>query len=91
MAESRRSSTTQLAELNATLLAQNEQLTGAARIAQEAMQTQNGIQGELFRQRGVIAGNIDKVSLPLYRPNRLNPKWPKQTKRLMRCEGEIFV
>lgn len=60
----RRSSTTQLAELNAALLAQNEQLKGTARVAQETIAVQNNVQGELYRQRGVIENNIDKVALP---------------------------
>jgi hypothetical protein len=59
----RRSSTTQLAELNAALLAQNQQLAGTARVAQEALGTQNNIQGELYRQRGVIENNIDRVMM----------------------------
>jgi hypothetical protein len=50
----RRSSTTQLAELNANLMAQNNQLNATARVANEAIQTQTNIQGELYRQRGVI-------------------------------------
>lgn len=50
----RRSSTTQLAELNATLMAQNNTLQSTARVAQETIATQNNIQNELYRQRGVI-------------------------------------
>lgn len=41
----RRSSNTQLAELNAALLAQNNQLKGTTRVAQETLNTQNNIQG----------------------------------------------
>lgn len=59
----RRSSTTQLAELNAALLAQNQQLAGTQRVAQEALGTQNNIQNELYRQRGVIENNIDRVKM----------------------------
>lgn len=43
-------------------MAQNNQLTSTARVAQEALGTQNNIQNELYRQRGVIEGNIDKVT-----------------------------
>lgn len=50
----RRSSTTQLAELNAALLSQNQQLQTTTKVAQETLNTQNNIQGELYRQRGVI-------------------------------------
>ena len=64
----RRSSTTQLAELNATLMAQNNTLLNTARVAQETLGTQNNIQGELYRQRGVIEGNIDKVTEFVCRP-----------------------
>jgi hypothetical protein len=56
-----RKSITQLAELNATLMAQNNTLSDTTRIAEQALNTQNNTQGELYRQRGVIEGNIDKV------------------------------
>lgn len=61
MAQPRRSSTTQLAEINSMLMAQNNKLGATAKVAEESLNTQNNIQNELLRQRGVIEGNIDKV------------------------------
>lgn len=66
----RRSSTTQLAELNAALLSQNQQLQTTTKVAQETLNTQNNIQGELYRQRGVIENNIDRVPMHLCRTKR---------------------
>ena len=63
MAQGPRKSITQLADLNATLLAQNKQLDATERIAQETLKTQNNVQSDLYRQRGVLEANIDKVIL----------------------------
>jgi hypothetical protein len=65
-----RKSTTQLAELNATLLAQNNTLTNTARVAEQTLNTQGHIQGELYRQRGVLEDNIDKVTDSKLRQSR---------------------
>lgn len=40
----RRSSTTQLAEINATLMAQNNKLNATAKVAEETLNTQNNVQ-----------------------------------------------
>jgi hypothetical protein len=77
----RRSSTTQLAELNAALLAQNEQLKGTARVAQETIAVQNNVQGELYRQRGVIENNIDKVAPSQDRPKTSRPRSAKPIRK----------
>jgi hypothetical protein len=60
MAE-RRSSNTQMAELNANIMAQNDQIKNISKTAQQTLATTNNIQGELYRQRGVIQENINKV------------------------------
>lgn len=84
MSQPRRSSTTQLAELNATLMAQNNQLNNAGRVAQETLGTQNNIQGELHRQRGVIEGNIDKVNPIIFRIAISNRKSTRPVKKQMK-------
>lgn len=40
----RRSSTTQLAEINSTLMAQNNKLNATAKVAEETLNTQNNVQ-----------------------------------------------
>lgn len=55
----RRSSTTQLAEINAQVYKQNDQIKNIQKIAQQTNEVTNNIQGELIKQRGVIQNNID--------------------------------
>jgi hypothetical protein len=45
MAAERRSSTTQMAELNANIMAQNEQIKNISKTAQQTLGTTNNIQG----------------------------------------------
>jgi hypothetical protein len=87
----RRTSTTQLAELNAGLLSQNQQLAGTMRVAQEALGTQGNIQNELYRQRGVIEDNIDKVLFLPLRTRTSRRSWRRPTRRPMRCEDATFA
>ncbi len=51
-------------------MAQNNKLDATARVAEEANSTTRNIQGELYRQRGVIEDNIEKVQLVLLRIGR---------------------
>jgi hypothetical protein len=82
MAENgRRSSNTQMAELNAALMAQNNTLTNAAKVAEESLNTTNAVKGELYRQRGVIEGNIEKVARGLVRTRKSRTNSGRPTRK----------
>lgn len=72
-------------------MAQNNKLNATAKVAQETLNTQNNIQSELYRQRGVIEGNIDRVKFKLFRPKISKLRFTKHQRQQMRCEHAIFV
>ena len=59
----------------------NDKLDNTARVAEEALGTQNHVQGELYRQRGVIEGNIDKVALYLMQTKDIKGEIKKAGKK----------
>jgi hypothetical protein len=61
----------QLERLNQALLAENETIKRMAQVAEDSLNTQNNMQGELYRQRGIIEKNIEKVQFSLWRTNKL--------------------
>ena len=61
MTDHRRTSQTQMADLNQQLSAQNETVRNMLRVANQTDETTNNIGGELVRQGGVIQNNITKV------------------------------
>lgn len=65
MADRRRTSETQMADLNMQLDSQTEQIKNMRKVAQENNNITNDIQGQLYRQRGVIEENISKVTIYL--------------------------
>ena len=61
MADRRRTSETQMADLNAQLVDQNQTIKNMMKVANQTDAVTTDIQAELYRQRGVIDGNIEKV------------------------------
>lgn len=61
MADRRRTSETQMADLNAQLADQNNTVRNMLKVANETQVTTNDVAGELIRQRDVIDRNIQIV------------------------------
>ncbi len=69
----RRTSTTQLAEINNDIYRQNEQIKNMQKTAAQTENTTNNIKEGLHRQRGVIQNNIDtnnEVKAELIKANK---------------------
>lgn len=88
MADRRRTSETQMADLNAQLNDQNNTLRAMLKVGNDTEQITNNVQGELYRQRGVLENNVEKVHFYISRIGKLHKDLGKLISRLIKCGGE---